>query len=124
MSRGFFSQGVLVSLKDTPIEDVKPDSEELRFLSNLKPASSFAGGQENGLMFEDGILDNGNSYASHVKVIENTTYGLRIIGYRVPYKALLGIGHLLTIHEVRSAYIDGIPRADLNARYFGGYPAR
>ena len=38
VSHGFFSQGVLVSLKDTPIEDVKAGRDELMFLSNLKPS--------------------------------------------------------------------------------------
>lgn len=111
VSHGFFSQGVLVSLKDTPIEDVKPERDELMYLSNLKTSISFEEAKKAALAFDEGIIDNGNRYASHISAAENTTYGLRLIAYHVPDQALFSNPARTWVAANR--FFEELPRADL-----------
>lgn len=82
VSRGFFSQGVFVPLGNVPIEDVKLDQAEIKFLSQFRPSPSFNDAKSMAKMFDEGIYDDGKRYASQVKVEENTTYGFRLIAYK------------------------------------------
>ena len=112
VSHGFFSQGVLVSLKDTPIEDVTPDRDELKFLSSIEPSHTFAEARKTALEFDDGVLNNGNSYASHIKAAENTTYGLRLIAYEVPDNAFFAYS-LKRRKAAANWRFEELPRADV-----------
>jgi hypothetical protein len=78
------SLGVLTALGDVSMENVSMTSDGMKFLAELKPET---GQKESEKQIEDfvkGVESGGYQYSTKVKVEENTTYGLRVVAYRMP----------------------------------------
>lgn len=82
-SNAFFSQGILVSLGDVPIDDVTPSREGLKFIFDLLPASDPGEAKKMAVKFKAGLENSGLRYSSSVTPAENTTYALRSIAYNI-----------------------------------------
>jgi hypothetical protein len=81
ISDSFFSQGILTSLGDVPIEKVDLESEGLTYLREFKPDDSIESAKKTARKIELGMDTDGFHYASSVSPSENTTYALRSIAY-------------------------------------------
>jgi hypothetical protein len=80
-SDGLLTQGILVSLGDTPLENINLESQGLKYLVDFVPQSDIklVNGQYRELA--NGIIQDGFSYSNKVKVKENNSYALRSIAY-------------------------------------------
>lgn len=80
-SNAFFSQGILVSLGDVPIEGVTLSSDGLKFLIEFQPAPDPGSAKKAAVKLKEGLQSGGFVYSSHFTPAENTTYALRSIAY-------------------------------------------
>jgi len=99
-SNAFFSQGIIVSLGDVPIEDVMPSGDGVRFIFDLPPASDPIEARKMAVKFKAGLEDNGFKYSSSVRPAENTTYALRSIAYNVA-NSLPAVTEMTSLNELR-----------------------
>lgn len=82
VSDSFFSQGILVSLGDVPIEKVDADLAEMKYLVAFKPDVLAAEARRTFQKIDGGFDSDGVHYSSRITPSENTTYLLRNIAYR------------------------------------------
>ncbi len=82
ISDSFFSQGILISLGDVPIEKVALELAEMKYLLGFKPDALVANAKQTSHSLYTGVDSNGFHYSSSVTPSENTTYVLRNIAYR------------------------------------------
>lgn len=80
---GFFSQGILVSLGDTPIETLGTAHPAVAFLRGVPVAKTPADARAASLNFEKGVQNGGYVYSSHLPPVPGTTYVLRVIAYKL-----------------------------------------
>ena len=83
ISNGFFSQGIMVSLGDVPIEGITIESTGIRFLREFRPDSTPKEAGTTARNFDKGVDFEGLKYTSKVEPQENSTYALRVIAYSV-----------------------------------------
>lgn len=83
VSDSFFSQGVIVSIGDVPIERASLDLPGAKFLVDLKPDASIGEAEQNHQKFSFGTKMDGFDYSNRVVPSENTTYLIRNIAYRL-----------------------------------------
>ena len=77
----FFSQGIIVSLGDVPVQDVTPSHAGLKFIYDFRTASDPAEAKKTAAKLRTGVESGGFTYSSHFKPAENTTFGLRSVAY-------------------------------------------
>lgn len=82
ISDGVFSQGILVNLGDVPLENVTTATDGLRFLNDFAPQTSSKEARRQYLQMANGVEADGFEYKKRVPVVENATYGLRVIAYK------------------------------------------
>ena len=83
LSNGFFSQGIIVSLGDVPIEDITSSRDGMKFIIDFQPASDPGEARSTAAKLKAGVESGGFTYASSVRPVENTTYALRSIAYNI-----------------------------------------
>lgn len=83
VSQGFFSQGLLVSLGDVPIEHVTAASPGMRYLSEMEPGNSVAAVREALVKLKLGVDHDGFHYSNAVNPAKNWTYGLRVSAFKI-----------------------------------------
>ncbi|HEY2847336.1 MAG TPA: hypothetical protein VGI80_05910 [Pyrinomonadaceae bacterium] len=104
----FFSQGILVSLGNVPIEDAGVTNAGMKFLVDLLPDTMASAARRTAQRFKKGVVSDGFTYSDHVKVAENTTYALRFIGYKPADHSPDGS----TAFERKLSYLDYYKRLD------------
>ena len=82
ISDSFFSQGILVSIGDVPIEKVTLGLAELKYLVGFKPDVLVASAKQTAHSLDAGVDSDGFHYSSSVIPSANTTYAVRNIAYR------------------------------------------
>lgn len=82
VSDAFFSQGILVSLGDVPLDKVTLTDAGLSFLTHFQTAASPAEAKNVAAKLKEGVNAGEFTYSSHVKANDNTTYALRMIAYQ------------------------------------------
>jgi len=111
-SNAFFSQGIIVSLGDVPIEDVTPSRDGLKFLFDLPPASEPGEARKVAVKFKAGLENGGFKYSTSLKPAENTTYALRSIAYNVA-NSLPAVTEMTSLNEMRFHTLSLDKRADV-----------
>jgi hypothetical protein len=111
-SNAFFSQGILVSLGDMPIEEVTPSRDGLKFLFDLQPASAPEEARKMAARLKSGIENGGFRYSSSVAPAENTTYALRSIAYNIA-NSLPAVSDETSMSELRFHTLSLDKRADV-----------
>ena len=82
ISEGFLENGILVSLGDIPIENVKLTDTGLKFLVDFKPALKYREALELESGLHKGIDSGGYTYTDSLSAQENTTYAFRAVAYK------------------------------------------
>lgn len=82
ISDSFFSQGILVSLGDVPVENADLQFPAIKYLLDIKPDAMVANAKKTSDMFDRGVDSGGFYYSSRVIPTEKTTYALRSIAYQ------------------------------------------
>jgi hypothetical protein len=86
------SLGVLTALGDAPLESVSLTSDGMKFLAQLKPETGQKEAEKQIDGFLKGVEADGYKYSTKLKIEENTTYGLRVVAYRMPDNVALVLG--------------------------------
>ncbi len=81
-STGFFSQNLMASLGNVSLEDLSPESRELKFFTMFLPGKTVNEAKAQSRELTRGIEHEGIRYSRSVQPLLNTTYGLRVIAYR------------------------------------------
>lgn len=79
----FFSQGAIVAIGDVPIERISLDLPAGDFLTGLKPDASVSEARQNHQRLALGTKMDGLVYSNSSPPVENTTYLLRNIAYKL-----------------------------------------
>jgi hypothetical protein len=111
-SDAFFSQGIITSLGDVPIEAVTPDSNGLKFIVGFQPASDPGEARSAAARFKAGIDSGGFRYTSRITPSENTTYALRSIAYNIA-NSLPPVTETTSMGELRFHTLSLDKRADV-----------
>jgi hypothetical protein len=111
-SNAFFSQGILVSLGDVPIEAVTPSHAGLKFIFDLQTASEPAEARSTAARLKAGIDLGGLTYSSRVTPAENTTYALRSVAYNIA-NSLPPVTDTTSANELRFHTLSLDKRADV-----------
>ncbi len=111
-SSGFFSQGILVSLGDVPIEDITPSHAGLKFIFDFQTASEQGEARSTAVRLKAGIDLGGLTYSNSVAPVDNTTYGLRSVAYNLA-NYLPAISETSTASELRFHTLSLDKRADV-----------
>lgn len=82
ISDGFFSQGLMVSFGNIPIDEITSDYAGLTFLNNFRPAETPSDARIVAYRLKQGIPSNGFIYSDRLVANEDTTYALRVVAYR------------------------------------------
>ncbi|HEY2847764.1 MAG TPA: hypothetical protein VGI80_08095 [Pyrinomonadaceae bacterium] len=77
----FFTQGLMTTLGDVPIETTTLDTAGIAFLSRFRAASTPAAAKQSAAEIERGISTDGFRYGMTVEPTVNTTYAIRSISY-------------------------------------------
>ena len=112
LTDAFFSQGILTALGDVPIENVDRNTAGLKFLFDVTPESNMTGAKRSRKLFEKGINDGGFRYSTNVEPVENMTFALRMIAYRVANSLPAISGHS-TMNELKFKSLDMDKRDDI-----------
>ena len=112
VSNAFFSQGILVSLGDVPIEEVTPSRDGMKFIFDLPLASDPGEARKMSARVKAGIQDGGFTYSSAITPAENTTYVLRSIAYNVA-NSLPAVTETTSMNELRFHTLSLDKRADV-----------
>ena len=112
LSNAFFSQGIIVSLGDVPIEHVMPSRDGVRFIFDLLPASDPSEARKMAVKFKAGLENGGFKYSNSVTPAENTTYALRSIAYNVA-NSLPAVTEMTSLNEMRFHTLSLDKRADV-----------
>jgi len=79
---GVLAHGILVNLGEIELERVAPTSEGLQFLSNFTPDPQGWEAQKQFIQLIRGVRIGGYEYKKAQPLVENATYGLRVVAYR------------------------------------------
>ncbi len=79
---GFFSQGILVSLGDVPIDKLELTDLGLQFLVNFKPEVEPVAANKVSAQLMSGIHADDHTYTRFVQATADTTFALRVIAYK------------------------------------------
>jgi hypothetical protein len=112
LSNAFFSQGLFVSLGDTPIEGVTNENAGLKFVTDFRPAFAPAEARNAASLLKAGIESGGFRYSSSIRPVEHTTYVLRSIAYDVA-NSLPPISERTSASELRFHTLALDKRADV-----------
>jgi len=112
VSNAFFSQGILVSLGNVPIEQVDLTHAGLKFLTTFQPDLQPAGARGTATQLVGGIDSGGYRYTRSVKAVENSTYALRMVAYKIA-NSLPPYSQNTTMAELRFHSLGFDKRADL-----------
>lgn len=82
-SNAFFSQGILVSLGNSPIEEITLGHDALKLVRDFQPASDFGIAKKSAAQLKAGIEFGSFRYSSTLVPVLNTTYALRSIAYDI-----------------------------------------
>lgn len=82
-SFGFFSQGILTSIGNVPIESLGMEHPSFSFLREYKAEIPVTDAKSYAKKFKQGVSNNGFEYADRVAVKPETTYLLRHIAYGI-----------------------------------------
>ncbi len=82
VSTGFYSQGMLVSLGDVPIDKINTSSAGIKYLMDFQPDLNPSAARKTAARLAEGVDSGGFKYARSVKTAENMTYAVRVIAYR------------------------------------------
>ncbi len=82
-SDSFFSQGILTSLGDEPIENITGQHPALKFLTEYQPGVNVKDAASQARNFHTGVSSGGYLYSDRLRPTEQHTYALRFIGYRL-----------------------------------------
>ena len=110
VSDGFFSQGLMVSLGDVPIENLSPTGGGVKYLFDFKPETEFAAVRKQHEQIKKGFDDGDYFYSNKLEVTENTTYAVRVIAYKYKDKAQRGF---LRRGEKSFTYLEFDKRKDM-----------
>ncbi len=80
---GFFTQNLLASLGDIPLESINLSNEKLEFLVNFKAPLIPKEADSKYAEISKGILVDGVYHAKDIEITLNTSYVLRLISYRI-----------------------------------------
>lgn len=83
ISRGFFSQGMIVSLGDVDIAGVGLESAGVKYLASIVPATSPNEAKAAIAKFAVGFEADGKTFRDGVEAAENTVYAVRVIAYKL-----------------------------------------
>ena len=111
-SNAFFSQGIIVSLGDVPIEEVTSGRDGLKFIFDFQPASDPSEARKMAARVKAGIQNGEFTYSEGVRPAENTTYGLRSIAYNVA-NSLPPVSDTTSMSELRFHTLSLDKRADV-----------
>ena len=78
------SLGILTKLGDVAVEKISLTSDGMKFLAELKPETGQQESETQISSFVKGVEAGGYKYSTKIKIEENTTYGLRVVAYRMP----------------------------------------
>ena len=112
ISRGFFSQGILTTLGNMPLEDVSIDNNGIKFLANFQPAKTLEKVREQAKQINAGINFDNYQYAKSITAMPETSYALRVIAYRSEVKNADG-KRPVTKEDLRAMQINDDERKDL-----------
>jgi hypothetical protein len=82
ISNPYYAQGLLTILGDVLLENVSPESEEIKILSQYQPAVDEDAALKQFAELSKGIINGKQLLRNTVPVGENITYALRVIAYR------------------------------------------
>ncbi len=80
--KSLLTQGILVDLGDSSIDDISLDQKSLEYLVNFVPANDRKKASEQYKELSVGVEKNGFKYSNNLTVKEDTTYALRLIAYK------------------------------------------
>jgi hypothetical protein len=108
----FFSQGLIATLGDIPIENVTDATPGLKFLVDLKPDPTAEAAKRNAKLFDKGIDSNGIRYSTAVLPVLSTTYAVRVIAYRLA-NSVPGVSPNSTLTELKFKSLEMDTRDDI-----------
>ncbi len=82
VSDGFFSQSLLVSLGDVPLENLTLTGDGINYLADFVPATQRQPVKNQYDEITKGIRHGNFLYSNKLKAEENTTYAMRLIAYK------------------------------------------
>lgn len=82
LSDGFFTQSLLVSLGDVPLENLTTASNGVNYLGDFVPGTRRQTARDQYDEITKGIRHGDFLYSNKLKAEENTTYALRLIAYK------------------------------------------
>ena len=112
VSNAFFSQGILVSLGDVPIEDVTPSHDGLKFIFDFQPSSEPGEARGMAARLKAGVGFGGLTYSSSITPAENTTCALRSVAYDLA-NSLPPVTEMTSASELRFHTLSIDKRADV-----------
>lgn len=91
---GVMTHGIMVDLGDVPVEDIALNSDGVKHVVKISPASDFGEAGAFAGKLEKGYKKGGFTYSSVLSAVQGHTYVLRSIAYRgVAPKSVLGIAY-------------------------------
>ncbi|MFN6963880.1 MAG: hypothetical protein ACK4S4_08950 [Pyrinomonadaceae bacterium] len=83
VSAGFFSQGIIASLGDVPLESVGVETPAVTTLVSVRPETTASAAAAAARRFRDGVDAGGILLADSVEPQAGRTYAIRLIAYRL-----------------------------------------
>lgn len=108
----FFSQGMITTLGDLPIETVDQNTTGVSFLLNYVPETRAETARRSLKAFDKGLTVGGARYSRSAEPVENMTYALRVIAYKVG-NSLPPITHSSTMLDVKLKSLEMDTRDDI-----------
>lgn len=82
ISDGILSQGIITSLGNISIERVSLDTAGIGYLRSFEPEPVAPDAKTQYIQFVNGIKSGDHEYRKAVRVVENSTYAIRVVAYR------------------------------------------
>ena len=79
---GFLTQGILVELGDIELDELNPESDGIKYLSEFVPGATLAEAKTQTSAFKNGVESDGFRYSNSTSFSLNSTYALRSIAYK------------------------------------------
>jgi hypothetical protein len=114
---GFFSQEILVSLGDMPLEDVSLASKGIKFLVNFYPETKIQEAKKQFKQIASIIEINGLKYGKIAQADLNSTYAVRIVAYQSNRKEIVNLLPLTTTDEEKFSNLQNDKRLDLTIAF-------
>ena len=83
VSNSFFSQGVFVTVGDEPIEAIDLSHPALKYLVSIEPDADPKSAKDHARAYMTGLEADGYKFADHFVPLENATYAMRMMAYRL-----------------------------------------